>query len=470
MHIQTPSFGRSLVRSSKLLPRSLARVLACSLILCAGVPALAQPASDTATAEDFAFAKRLSRVFKTVAERRERSVVHITQLRTVTPTDWFGRPVGRGNLQQSGLGSGVIVSEDGVIITNNHVIRGADKLRVKLNDEREFDARILGTDEATDLAVLKIEVEGQSLPAVGFADSDQIEVGEWVVAIGSPFGLDNSVTQGIISAKGRTVTPRETGISFEDYIQTDAAINPGNSGGPLLNLEGQIVGINTAIASRTGGYDGIGFAIPSNTVKNVLDSITRTGRVARGFLGVDMTDADDGGVVIQRVVEDSPADKAGLRAGDVVTRFQGNALPLPRLRNAIAATPAGSKVNIEVRRDGETRTVQATLGDLSAARGFVYFNDLGIEVASVPAKNIRNLEIDSQTVVAVVSIQETGRAAMSGLRENDLIVSVNGRGYDSVDELRELLTKVDFTEGVRLNVLRPIGDGGYRRGNLVVQD
>ncbi len=462
LSMRSPSFARSLVRSFALGT--------CALALAAGTPVLAQSSPDTATAEDFAFAKRLSRVFKTVAERREKSVVHITQLRTVTPTDWFGRPVGRANLQQSGLGSGVIVSEDGVIITNNHVIRGADKLRVKLNDEREYDARILGTDEATDLAVLKIDVEGQSLPAVGFADSDQLEVGEWVVAIGSPFGLDNSVTQGIISAKGRTVTPRETGVSFEDYIQTDAAINPGNSGGPLLNLEGQIVGINTAIASRTGGYDGIGFAVPSNTVKNVLESIVRTGRVARGFLGVDMIDDQNGGVRIQNVVEDSPADNAGLKTGDIITRFQGNAMPLQRLRNAIAATPAGSKVSIELRRDGETRTVQATLGDLSAARGFVYLNELGIEVALVPPENLRNFDLDTETVVAVVNIQETGRAAMSGLRENDLLVSVNGRNYDSIDQLRELLTKVDFSDGVRLNVLRPIGDNRYRRGNLVVQD
>lgn len=455
-------------------PRTLARFFACSLVggltLIAGVasPAVAQSASDTATAEDFAFAKRLSRVFKTVAERRERSVVHITQLRSVQQTDWFGMPTGAARLQQTGLGSGVIVSSEGVIVTNNHVIRGAEKLRVKLNDEREFDARVLGTDEATDLAVLKIEVEGEELPAVGFADSDQLEVGEWVVAIGSPFGLDNSVTQGIISAKGRSVTPRETGVSFENYIQTDAAINPGNSGGPLLNLEGQIVGINTAIASRTGGYDGIGFAVPSNTVKNVLESIVRIGRVARGYLGIEMVQQSGAGVLVQTVVEGSPADKAGLKSGDIISRFQGNAMSLDRLRNSIAAAPAGTKVNLEVLRDGQTKTLQATLGDLSAARGYVFVDGLGVEVELLP-ENVAE-QLDVKAVVRVVIVQETGRAAMSGLREGDIIVGVDGDGFTNTDEFQRGVTKADFSRGLRLDIVRPMRNGTYRRGNIVIQE
>jgi serine protease Do len=436
-------------------------------------PALADvtSASDTATAEDFAFAKRLSRVFKTVAERREKSVVHITQLRTIQPTDFFGRPVGRGQLQQAGLGSGVIVSSDGVIVTNNHVVRGADKLRVKLSDEREFDAVVLGTDEATDIAVLKVDVGKESLPAADFADSDQLEVGEWVVAIGSPFGLDNSVTQGIISAKGRTVTPRETGVSFEDYIQTDAAINPGNSGGPLLNLEGQIVGINTAIASRTGGYDGIGFCVPGNTVKNVLESIQRTGRVARGYLGIEMSEqsSSGGGVLVKTVVDGSPADEAGLKSGDVITRFQGSSLSLDRLRNAIAAAPAGSKVNIEVSREGETKTLQATLGDLSAAKGYVFIDALGVEVELLPDDIAR--QVDAKAIVRVASIQETGRAAMSGLRAGDIIVSVDGDGYADIAELQKNISKGNFSRGLRLDIIRPLqGGNSYRRGNIVVQE
>jgi serine protease Do len=453
--------------------RSLARLVACSLALGLLQPALADvtSASDTATAEDFAFAKRLSRVFKTVAERREKSVVHITQLRTIQPTDFFGRPVGRGQLQQAGLGSGVIVSSDGVIVTNNHVVRGADKLRVKLSDEREFDAVVLGTDEATDIAVLKVDVGKESLPAADFADSDQLEVGEWVVAIGSPFGLDNSVTQGIISAKGRTVTPRETGVSFEDYIQTDAAINPGNSGGPLLNLEGQIVGINTAIASRTGGYDGIGFCVPGNTVKNVLESIQRTGRVARGYLGIEMSEqsSSGGGVLVKTVVDGSPADEAGLKSGDVITRFQGSSLSLDRLRNAIAAAPAGSKVNIEVSREGETKTLQATLGDLSAAKGYVFIDALGVEVELLPDDIAR--QVDAKAIVRVASIQETGRAAMSGLRAGDIIVSVDGDGYADIAELQKNISKGNFSRGLRLDIIRPLqGGNSYRRGNIVVQE
>ena len=453
--------------------RSLARLVACALAVGLLQPALADvtSASDTATAEDFAFAKRLSRVFKTVAERREKSVVHITQLRTIQPTDFFGRPVGRGQLQQAGLGSGVIVSSDGVIVTNNHVVRGADKLRVKLSDEREFDAVVLGTDEATDIAVLKVDVGKESLPAADFADSDQLEVGEWVVAIGSPFGLDNSVTQGIISAKGRTVTPRETGVSFEDYIQTDAAINPGNSGGPLLNLEGQIVGINTAIASRTGGYDGIGFCVPGNTVKNVLESIQRTGRVARGYLGIEMSEqsSSGGGVLVKTVVDGSPADEAGLKSGDVITRFQGSSLSLDRLRNAIAAAPAGSKVNIEVSREGETKTLQATLGDLSAAKGYVFIDALGVEVELLPDDIAR--QVDAKAIVRVASIQETGRAAMSGLRAGDIIVSVDGDGYADIAELQKNISKGNFSRGLRLDIIRPLqGGNSYRRGNIVVQE
>lgn len=434
-----------------------------------GTGAAASP-DVPATAEDFNFARKLSRVFKTVAEQCEPSVVHITQLRNVPAlVDFFGRPIRRGGVQTTGLGSGVIVDSSGLILTNNHVIRGAEQLKVKLADGREFEAQVVGRDEPTDLAVLRINPQGESLRAAGFADSDQIDVGEWVVAIGSPFGLDSSVTAGIISAKGRTVTPRETGVSYEDYIQTDAAINPGNSGGPLLNLEGRIVGINTAIASRTGGYDGIGFAIPSNTARAVLENIVRNGRVVRGWLGVETGDAQRGaGAIVQRVMETSPAAAAGLQPGDVITHI--GTTPVgdgAKLRNTVSVLSPGTEVALRVRREGEDRTVSVRLGDLTTSRGNAFVRELGVEVARVPARVTNRLGLRDGLGVQVVQVDDNGRGARDGLQAGDLVVAVDEQSIDGPASFERLVGQSDLAKGVRLNVIRPrTGERGY----VVVRD
>ena len=323
-------------------------------------------------------AKDLSRGFRHVAKSIRPAVVSISSVRRIVPTAQqrqFGRDVPGGiperGFEQRGSGSGVVVSEDGYILTNNHVVRAADEVNVTLSDSRTLSAKVIGTDEKTDLAVLKIDTSGLSFAKLG--DSDAIDVGEWALAIGSPFGLAQTVTAGIISAKGRS----NVGITdYEDFLQTDAAINPGNSGGPLVNLDGQVIGINTAIASRSGGYMGIGFAIPSNLARPVMQSIIKDGHVERGWLGVAIQDltkdlADSlqldsrDGVLVGNVIAGSPADEAGLQSGDIILRFGGKP---PRtanqLRNAVAATAPDTKTVVAVFRNGQTRTLKVAIGRL----------------------------------------------------------------------------------------------------------
>lgn len=257
--------------------------------------------------------------------------------------------------KQSGLGSGVIVDKDGYILTNNHVVKGADEIKVKLSDEREFKGKVIGVDPKTDLAVIKID--SNHLPVIKLGDSDKLQVGETVIAIGNPFGLSHTVTSGIVSATGRA----NVGIAdYEDFIQTDAAINPGNSGGALVNVRGELVGINTAIFSTTGGYQGIGFAIPSNMTKVVMDSLIKKGKVIRGWLGVTIQPLtpdlakqfnlkDKKGVLVADVVEDSPAEKTGIERGDVIVEFDGKKVDdVTDLRNMVANTLPNEEVPIKL--------------------------------------------------------------------------------------------------------------------------
>jgi len=292
-------------------------------------------AQSTGVDEQLRYAHSLSAAFNAAAEHIGPSVVYITTRteRFVQRRDFFGRRLRPQRLLESGLGSGVIIGADGTILTNNHVVEDADELLVRLSDGREFPARVLGTDVERDLAVVKIDQSG--LVPAEWGDSDALEIGEWVLAVGTPFGFSNTVTAGIVSARGPSNGPIHDELSkYEDYIQTDAAINPGNSGGPLINLDGKVVGINTAIFSQSGGSVGLGFAIPSNLAREVASEIINNTPPPRGWLGVEMQELDaslagtfgvkpDAGVLIASVVPDGPADAGGLEPGDIVTRFNG---------------------------------------------------------------------------------------------------------------------------------------------------
>jgi serine protease Do len=442
-----------------------------------------QSKETTASEEDFQFARRLSRVFRSVATNTEPAVVHITQLRRVRSVDWFGRPVGDQRIVPAGVGSGVVVDSDGYVVTNNHVIANANELTVKMSDGREFKASVVGADAATDLAVVKIDATtfadgtknkdgaGLRFQTADWADSNEVEVGEWVIAIGSPFGLDNSVTQGIISAKGRTVSTRETGMSYEDYIQTDAAINPGNSGGPLLNLEGRIVGINSAIASRSGGYDGLGFAIPSNVARAVYDNIRANGRVLRGWLGVqwDARDAtlSDQQVVVSSVMDNSPAAEAGLRAGDVITKVQGSAATPQRFARTLALAGPGTKVDLEVMREGQPMTIAATLGDFAnaqrqiwKAQGLEYVDRFDIVVSTLTPQKAQSMNYPARTRGVLIESIENQSVAAQVLRPRDIIVSINDEPVTEAGEVLEIVKSIEANGATRFNIIRD-GMRGY---------
>src|SRR5882724_351015 len=266
--------------------------------------------------------------------------------------------------RQQGIGSGVIATKDGYILTNNHVVDGADQVKVALQDGREFTAKVIGRDPKSDIAVIKIDAK--DLPAVSMADSDKVEVGDVVLAVGNPFGIGQTVTTGIVSATGRAGA---IGLDYEDFIQTDAAINPGNSGGALVDAEGRLIGINTAILSRSGGNQGIGFAVPSNLARTVMESLIKDGRVVRGFLGVSIQDVtsalesefhlkQSGGALVGEVTSKSPAEKAGIQSGDVIVEYNGKPVKDSRhLKLQVAQTAPGTKVAVKVIRDGTTKTV-----------------------------------------------------------------------------------------------------------------
>lgn len=318
---------------------------------------------------DLRFARNLSHAFRQVAKTMQPSVVSIRTVERSAPANvsMRGRPMlrmgpngpeivapGAGSPQRQGLGTGFVLREDGVIVTNNHVVRGAGEIRVRMADGREFDAALVGGDADTDIAVLRVEAKG--LAAAKLVESKEVEVGDWVLAIGSPFGLDQTVTAGIVSAKGRDHVGLAT---FENYLQTDAAINPGNSGGPLCTLDGAVVGMNTAISSGSGGSDGVGFAIPVEMVKRVADSILQDGRMRYGYIGVLLAQSPEGtreagGAVIAEVIAASPAAKAGLEPGDVITRIDGEPIAdRAALMRTVGTREPGTIVKVEATRGGE---------------------------------------------------------------------------------------------------------------------
>jgi serine protease Do len=363
-----------------------------------------------------------------------------------TPRDDDSRPQRRAVSQGSGF---VFSSKDGLladktyILTNHHVVEGADKIRVKFQDGRQFIAKIKGTDPKSDVAVIEIKVGG--LPALQWGDSSVLEVGEWVLAMGNPFGLSHTLTVGVVSAKGRTTL----GISdYEDFIQTDAAINPGNSGGPLVNLDGEVIGINTAILSGSGGYMGAGFAIPSNLARGIADQLIDNGEVVRGYLGVVIQDltaelADSFGIdqrqgaLVAQVSDDSPAQKAGLKAGDVIIKFQDKSVKdIGSFRNRVSLTPPGSRASLVIIRDGKQRDIDITIGKLgdqplmaeATAEGTA---ELGLSVQTLTPQLAQQFDTRAGQGVVVTQVESGSVAAVAGIKVGDVILQVNRKPVEN---------------------------------------
>ena len=452
--------------------------------------------------------KSFSKAFVNIAKSARPALVFIATSKTVSvrqgfpgfPDDFFlpfFGPQGRGGggggqqrQQQQGAGSGFIVDlRSGYVITNNHVIDGADDIQVATFNDRKFKAKVLGADKSTDVAVLKVEdlASESALRQVGLADSEGVEVGDWVAALGAPFQLPQTLTVGIVSALGRNRIISD-GTSIEDFIQTDAAINPGNSGGPLLNLEGRVVGMNTAIYSGSSGTSaGIGFAVPANMVRQVAEMIINEGKVTRGYLGIMMRDLDlkpetlkqlkvpDGsGTLIQEVMAGSPADKAGLKPGDVIIAMNGQSLQnLNQLRARIAFTKPGTEVKLSVLRAGKRSEVNVKIGSQSDAaaaqskpvrRGgastpeeetLKNVDELGLSLRSLNAETRRQLGLKGNSGVLVAAVEEDSPAAMAQLRRGDVIVEVNGNGVRSPRDVEAAIkTELDRNKDLLLLIER----------------
>jgi serine protease Do len=366
--------------------------------------------------------------------------------------------------KERSLGSGFIISPDGYILTNEHVVDGADEIKVRLDDGRSFTAVVKGQDQKLDIALLKIDAGGD-LPVALLGDSDALQVGEWVMAIGNPFGLSETVTVGIVSAKGRVIGAGP----YDNFIQTDASINPGNSGGPLFDSQGRVVGINSAIVS---GGQGIGFAIPINAVKAILPQLKKTGHVVRGWLGVTIQPMtpqlaesfglkEAKGALVSEVVKDSPAERAGIRRGDIIVSLQGkeveNVSDLPRL---VAAIPVGEKINIGLLRDGKKIEVTATIGKLAeteekagtAPGGSA--GTLGLTVTDVTPDAAQTYGLTGDKGALVTAVDPSGPAADSDIHPGDLIIEVNSKRIDTVKEFAESVKKAKKGQVLRLLIQR----------------
>jgi serine protease Do len=433
--------------------------------------------------ESIDFLSNTNRAISEIATVVKPSVVNISSTKTVKTRgmsspffndpffrrffgDEFG-PSGRPReYKQSGLGSGVIVREDGYILTNNHVIKGADEIKVTLPDSREFTGEIVGTDQKTDLAVIKIDAK--NLPAIRIGNSEELKVGETVLAIGNPFGLTATVTSGIVSATGRA----NVGIAdYEDFIQTDAAINPGNSGGALVNIRGQLIGINTAIFSTTGGYQGIGFAIPSSMAEAVMDNLISKGKVVRGWLGVSIQPLtpdlaaqfklkDDKGILVGDVVEDGPAHNAGIQRGDVIIEFHGKKVEdVTGLRNMVAGTSPGERVNILVVREGKQKSIEVKIEEMSedemGTLATASENRLrGIHVQDITAQMKQSLNIPKRLTGVVVTDIEDDSPSGGFLKRGDLILEINRQPVTNTKDYEAVVTKIKTDDTVLLLIFR----------------
>jgi serine protease Do len=463
------------------------------LLLCIIATAWPRGAIAQAT-DDTALLERSSRAFVNVVKAAQPAVVNIRVETSAKgndnfpggPEDMFNDPFFerffgphfQGPSQrrkQQGQGSGFIINKDGLILTNNHVVEDADVITVRLSDNREFKAKLVGSDPQTDVALIKIQDSG-NLPTLPLGDSDALEVGEWVIAIGNPFGLNQTVTVGVVSAKGRS----RVGINeYENFIQTDAAINPGNSGGPLLNTHGEVVGINSALFSRTGGYMGIGFAIPINMVKAIEDQLQKHGKVTRGWLGVGIQDINEElaksfdlkearGILVTEVQQDSPAAKSGLQQGDVILRLNGDELTdVSDLRNKIALIPPGTKATLTIIRSGKEEQVELAIGEQPVGFGKAgmgtssqgeNLEQFGMSLQNLTPELAQQFGYTSKQKGVVVSAVEPGSAAdTAGLQPGNLIDEINKVAITNLQEMEAVLKKSQHRERILLRV---------RSGNL----
>jgi len=481
-------------RSKKVHRRILAVSFVFFLVLAGPVAVIA--AEDTGSVEAV---RQIGKAFARIAQKTSPAVVWITSERTVTqdrstlrrfPFDYpmdpfdddffeffFGpryrqRQEPAPKSRQVAQGSGFIVSKDGYILTNNHVVKGSDEIKVKLMDEREFEAKVIGTDPDSDVAVVKIDTD--DLPVLELGDSDVLEVGEWVLAIGNPLGLSHTVTAGIVSAKGRSGLRL---AAYEDYIQTDAAINRGNSGGPLINLDGKVIGINTAIISPTGGNLGIGFAIPVNMAKPVYKQLIESGTVVRGFLGVvyvELTpelarafglDEDTKGAAITEIVADSAAEKAGLKHNDIIIEFEGTAIEKSEtFRNRVAMLKPGKEVEIVVLRDGRKKKFKIELGERPGFEETTCGQSQALEKLGLSVKNLTDdlaerLGYEGLKGVVVSEVEPDSPADRNGIRAGVLIMEVNQEPIKNAKEFKKAVEKA----AKKGQVLLLIKDGRFSR-------
>ena len=432
--------------------------------------------------------RQFSKAFADVAEKAKPAVVTIITDKVVSLNqfDDFGFFFYQPNMPRqrefktNALGSGVIVdSKNGYILTNNHVVDDMDGIRVKLIDKREFDATIIGTDPKSDLAVLKIDAE--NLDDIDIGDSESIRVGEWVMAVGSPFSenLSHTVTTGIVSAIGRSNILNSG--SYEDFIQTDAAINPGNSGGALLNMDGDLIGINTAIA--TGGYEkgnrGVGFAIPSNMAQRIMSDLIDKGYVTRSWLGVIIQELDNetaealdietrNGALIADVVKDSPAEDAGMQEGDVIVEFNGKPIAnTANLKNVVSLTAPESTNRVKVIRNGSPKTVKVTLQELPenpqqyAIRQRNESNEFGLELKKITDSLKEKYQIEEEDALVVTRIDPNGEAYGKGIREGDIIKRIGTERVRSIKDYNRLLEKAKVKGTVLVLVKKPGGSSRY---------
>lgn len=387
--------------------------------------------------------------------------------------DRFFGPEQQRDFKQRSLGSGFIISPDGYIVTNNHVVEDADEIRVILKDGKEFDATIEGRDPNTDLALIKVKA-AVPLPSLALGNSESLNVGEWVVAIGSPFGLEQTVTAGIISAKGRVIGSGP----YDDFLQTDASINPGNSGGPLLNMDGEVVGINTAIIA---GGSGIGFAIPINMAKGIIDQLKSHGEVVRGWLGVQIQDLtkemseyhgakDKKGALVLEVIEGNPAAKAGIKAKDIITEVNGKPIESVRdLTRIIADIPVGDTAVVTVIRNGKQEKIKVNIAKRDAKEVASKTTkekpdeDLGIRVVDITPEMVQRYELPEKSGVIVTNLAPGGKAAEAGLQVGDVIKEINHQEISSTDEYRKAMNAADSAKDISLFIRR------QRVGFLVIK-